>query len=40
LMPDDIEAIEFYASAATTPARYYDPSMPCGVVVIWTRRSR
>jgi len=38
LQPDGIEAIEFYPSLAVTPARYLDPNMPCGVVVIWSRR--
>jgi hypothetical protein len=39
LSPDAIEAIEFYPSLALTPARYVDPNMPCGVVVIWNRRA-
>jgi hypothetical protein len=39
LSPDAIEAIEFYSSLALTPARYVDPNMPCGVVVIWNRRA-
>jgi hypothetical protein len=33
-----IEAIEFYASPALTPMRYSQLS-PCGVLVIWSRRS-
>jgi hypothetical protein len=37
---DGIEAIEFYPSLAVTPMRYLDPNMPCGVVVIWSRRSK
>jgi len=40
LSPDGIEAIEFYPSLALTPARYLDPNMPCGVLVIWNRRSK
>jgi outer membrane receptor for ferrienterochelin and colicin len=40
VMPDDIEAIEVYRSAAQTPARFGGASLEtqCGVIVIWTRR--
>lgn len=37
--PAQIEAIEFYASAAETPLRYSGMESHCGVLVIWTRRS-
>jgi hypothetical protein len=37
--PDRIEAIEYYASPAQTPAMYTQLNSTCGVVVIWTRRS-
>jgi len=36
--PDQVEAIEYYASAAQTPMRYSRMASSCGVVVIWTRR--
>lgn len=39
LSPDRIEAIEYYASAAQTPARYNILNSTCGVLVIWTRRT-
>jgi hypothetical protein len=40
VMPDDIEAIEVYRSAAQIPARFGGASREtqCGVIVIWTRR--
>ena len=38
LLIGNIEAIEFYASPALTPMRY-SSSSPCGVLVIWSRRS-
>jgi CarboxypepD_reg-like domain len=34
-----VEAIEYYASAAETPLRYQRSDPSCGVLVIWTRRS-
>jgi hypothetical protein len=34
----DIEAMEFYASPAQTPARYTGLNTVCGALVIWTRR--
>jgi hypothetical protein len=36
--PSTIAGIEFYASAAQTPARYQNLNTVCGVLVIWTRR--
>ena len=39
LQPSQIEAIEFYSSPATTPARYLRGGSPqCGALIIWTRR--
>ncbi len=35
----EIEAIEYYASPAETPARYNGLNSTCGVLVIWTLRS-
>jgi hypothetical protein len=35
-----VEAIEFYASPADTPLKYQQNDPRCGVLVIWTRRSR
>ncbi|HTE46016.1 MAG TPA: carboxypeptidase regulatory-like domain-containing protein, partial [Gemmatimonadaceae bacterium] len=39
LSPDQIEAIEYYASPGQTPAKYTKLGSTCGVLVIWTRRS-
>jgi len=39
ISPDQIEAIEYYASPAQTPAEYTALGSQCGVVVIHTRRS-
>jgi hypothetical protein len=36
--PEQIEAIEFYAGPAQTPARYANLNSNCGVMVIHTRR--
>lgn len=36
--PEEIEAIEYYASAAVTPLEYSTLNSACGVIVIWTRR--
>lgn len=36
--PDQIEAIEYYAGAAQTPAKYMRLGISCGVLVIHTRR--
>lgn len=35
---DQIEAIEYYANPAQTPARYSGLNSGCGVLVLWTRR--
>ena len=35
---EQIEAIEFYASPAQTPAKYGRPNSACGVLVIHKRR--
>jgi hypothetical protein len=37
--PSQIEAIEYYATPAQTPAEYTRLNSTCGVLVIWTRRS-
>jgi hypothetical protein len=39
LSPDRVEAIEYYSSPATTPAKYSGLGATCGVVVLWSRRS-
>lgn len=36
--PNQIEAIEYYSSAAQIPARFNRTNSACGVLVIWTRR--
>jgi Carboxypeptidase regulatory-like domain len=36
--PSEIEAIEYYASPAQTPAEYTALNSTCGVLVIWTLR--
>jgi len=36
----DIEAIEIYRSAAEVPGELSGPDARCGVVAVWTRRSR
>ena len=36
--PMDLEAVEYYASAAQTPARYSGLNSQCGVLVLHTRR--
>ncbi len=36
--PEQIEAIEYYASATVTPMEYSTLNSQCGVIVIWTRR--
>ena len=38
LAPDQIEAMEWYASPSQTPSRYAKLDSPCGVLVIHTRR--
>lgn len=35
--PHDVEAIELYASAATTPPQFATRGETCGTVVVWTR---
>ena len=35
--PDNVEAIELYSSAATTPPQFNTQNLTCGTVVIWTR---
>ena len=37
--PNRIEAIEYYAGPAETPAKYSGVNSQCGVLVIWTRRT-
>jgi len=36
----DVEGIELYASAASAPMEFeaFTPGLPCGIIVIWTRR--
>jgi hypothetical protein len=38
--PTQIEAVEWYAGAAQTPARYSGLGSECGVLLIHTRRVR
>ncbi|MEX2153152.1 MAG: carboxypeptidase regulatory-like domain-containing protein [Gemmatimonadaceae bacterium] len=38
ITPSLIEAMEYYATPAQTPARYANLNTVCGVLVIWTRR--
>jgi hypothetical protein len=35
--PENVEAIELYASPATTPPQFATRSMTCGTVVVWSR---
>jgi hypothetical protein len=35
--PENVEAIELYASAATTPPQFNTRSATCGTVVVWSR---
>ena len=37
--PETLEGIEWYASPSQTPAQYSNLNSPCGVMVLWTRRS-
>lgn len=39
LAPEQVEAIEYYASPAETPLKYSRMASTCGVLVIWRRRS-
>jgi hypothetical protein len=38
IAPEQLEALEWYASPSQTPARYSSLNSPCGVMVLWTRR--
>ena len=38
LMPQMLEAIEFYASGSYVPAEYNRQGSTCGVLLFWTRR--
>ena len=35
--PDNVEAVELYASPATTPPQFSTRDRTCGTVVVWTR---
>jgi hypothetical protein len=35
--PDNVEAVELYASPATTPPQFATRDLACGTVVVWTR---
>jgi len=37
ISPENVEAIELYASPATTPPQFSTRSPTCGTVVVWTR---
>jgi hypothetical protein len=39
IMPDEIEALEYYQSPSTVPIEFYGKggSTTCGVLVLWTR---
>jgi hypothetical protein len=36
--PTEVQAIEVYNSATTTPAEYQGPESACGTILIWTNR--
>ena len=38
IVPDDVEAIEYYSGPAVTPLEYSTLNSRCGVLVIWTRQ--
>lgn len=40
LRADQVEAMEYYANDAQMPARYVSLTSSCGVLVVWTRRTR
>lgn len=40
IAPDQVEAMEWYAGAASTPLQYASLNSDCGVLVIWTRAMR
>jgi len=35
--PDNVEAMELYSSAATTPPQFSTRAQSCGTIVVWTR---
>jgi hypothetical protein len=37
--PERLEAVEWYASPSQTPAQYSSLNSPCGVMVLWTKRT-
>jgi hypothetical protein len=37
VMPEMLEAVEMYRSAAEIPVQYNGPDAACGVILIWTR---
>jgi hypothetical protein len=39
IRPDQLEAIEYYASAVEVPIEYGSVDATCGVLVLWTRRT-
>jgi Carboxypeptidase regulatory-like domain len=39
IVPESVEAIEYYAGPSQTPLEYSRMGSNCGVLVIWTRRS-
>ena len=40
MSPAQIESVEYYSGPAQTPMKYSGMNSTCGVLVIWTRRSR
>ena len=36
--PNEVAAVEVYATRAETPAHYRDPRASCGTILLWTRR--
>ena len=38
MQPGDLEAIEYFAGAASVPPKYFRSGLDCGVLVLWTRR--
>jgi hypothetical protein len=36
--PASLEAVEYYAGPAQTPAKYTRVNQECGTLVLWTRR--
>jgi hypothetical protein len=37
--PEQLEAVEWYASPSQTPLQYGRSGSQCGVLVLWTRRT-